>query len=56
MILDILGTLILGATSRPQMLRDEEAYLYLEAEGFENVGGWTIDAQFRRLMGSTYLL
>ncbi|MBI5396567.1 MAG: FAD-dependent oxidoreductase [Verrucomicrobia bacterium] len=30
--------------------------LYLEAERFDNVGGWTIDAQFRQLMGSTYLL
>lgn len=30
--------------------------LYLEAERFDNVGGWTIDAQFRLQMGSTYLL
>lgn len=56
MIAGILGVLILGATPLPQMLRDDEVYLYLEAERFENVGGWTIDAQFRQLMGSTYLL
>ncbi|MDH7568730.1 MAG: FAD-dependent oxidoreductase, partial [Armatimonadota bacterium] len=30
--------------------------LYLEAERFEDVGGWTVDAQFRQQMGSTYLL
>jgi hypothetical protein len=32
------------------------ATFYLEAERFDDVGGWTIDAQFRLLMGSTYLL
>ena len=32
------------------------ATIYLEAERFDDVGGWTIDAQFRLLMGSTYLL
>lgn len=33
-----------------------EVYLYLEAKRFYDIGGWTIDAQFRQLMGSTYLL
>lgn len=30
--------------------------VYLEAERFTDTGGWTIDAQFRQIMGSTYLL
>jgi hypothetical protein len=28
----------------------------IEAERFHEPGGWTIDAQFRQQMGSTYLL
>ncbi|MCX7819253.1 MAG: FAD-dependent oxidoreductase [Kiritimatiellae bacterium] len=30
--------------------------VWLEAERFQDIGGWTIDAQFRQLMGSTYLI
>ncbi|MFC1712518.1 FAD-dependent oxidoreductase [Candidatus Poribacteria bacterium] len=56
MLSSFLGLLILGVTSLSQMLEDGEVYLYLEAERFEGTGGWTIDAQFRQLMGSTYLL
>ena len=37
-------------------LKPGQVHLYLEAERFDDVGGWTIDAQFRQLMGSTYLL
>ncbi len=37
-------------------LNKEHSYLYLEAERFDDVGGWTVDAQFRQQMGSTYLL
>jgi hypothetical protein len=39
-----------------ERLKPDQVYLYLEAERFDDVGGWTIDAQFRQLMGSTYLL
>jgi len=35
---------------------DKGTCLYLEAERFDNLGGWTVDAQFRQVMGSTYLL
>lgn len=28
----------------------------IEAERFQDIGGWTIDAQFRQQMGSTYLI
>ena len=47
---------LLTAVIMGQELKKEEAYLYLEAERFDDVGGWTIDAQFRQIMGSTYLL
>ncbi|MDY0170606.1 MAG: hypothetical protein RBS80_28960 [Thermoguttaceae bacterium] len=30
--------------------------IWLEAEQFENIGGWTADAQFIDQMGSPYLL
>jgi len=32
------------------------AQLWVEAEQFENIGGWTIDSQFIDQMGSAYLL
>jgi hypothetical protein len=30
--------------------------IWIEAERFQDIGGWTIDAQFRLQMGSTYLI
>lgn len=30
--------------------------VFVEAEGFENVGGWSIDTAFTQVMGSPYLL
>ncbi len=38
------------------LLAGEPTHIYLEAERFDDVGGWTVDAQFRGVMGSTYLL
>jgi hypothetical protein len=33
-----------------------EAGILIEAEGFENYGGWVLDSQFETQMGSPYLL
>ncbi|MBM4047210.1 MAG: FAD-dependent oxidoreductase, partial [Planctomycetes bacterium] len=51
----LLGA-VLGAAMTAERPRTDEVCLYLEAERFDDVGGWTIDAQFRQQMGSTYLL
>ena len=32
------------------------AHLWIEAENFENKGGWVVDQQFMDLMGSPYLM
>ena len=45
-----------AATVAGEKPRPDGVCLYLEAERFDDVGGWTIDAQFRSVMGSTYLL
>ncbi len=57
----LLGVVLLGLFAAAAVMGDEapkaaEVYLYVEAEQFEDLGGWTIDSQFRQLMGSTYLL
>lgn len=32
------------------------SHLWIEAESFENKGGWVVDQQFMDLMGSPYLM
>ena len=44
-------TLLLSLAS----LADAQTIL-IEAEGFENLGGWVVDQQFMDQMGSPYLL
>ncbi|NUQ01759.1 MAG: FAD-dependent oxidoreductase, partial [Armatimonadetes bacterium] len=46
---------LLGGLTAP-LPAEDSATVLLEAERFDQSGGWTIDAQFRRQMGSTYLL
>ena len=46
----------LGTVVAAELPKAGEVTVYLEAERFDEVGGWTIDAQFRQIMGSTYLL
>ncbi|MBM3476829.1 MAG: FAD-dependent oxidoreductase [Armatimonadetes bacterium] len=49
--------LALGAIALAQDLpKPDASTLYLEAERFADTGGWTVDAQFRQIMGSTYLI
>ncbi|MBM3475808.1 MAG: hypothetical protein FJX75_21280, partial [Armatimonadetes bacterium] len=49
--------LALGAIAVAQDLpKPDASTLYLEAERFADTGGWTVDAQFRQIMGSTYLI
>ena len=48
--------LVLGFSLLVAIPLVKAATLYVEAERFDNVGGWTIDAQFRQQMGSTYLI
>lgn len=49
----LLGSNALAKTnSRP----DNSAFAFIEAEGFENRGGWEIDQQSMETMGSPYLL
>lgn len=36
--------------------REEERLLWIEAESFDHRGGWVIDQQFMKTMGSAYLL
>ncbi|MGQ9729883.1 MAG: FAD-dependent oxidoreductase [Candidatus Zipacnadales bacterium] len=58
-ICSLLLSLFVGGTAvtlAQHLPNTEAATLYLEAERFQDVGGWTIDAQFRLIMGSTYLL
>lgn len=47
-LLGIVAAAALSSASAQQVL--------VEAEAFENVGGWTIDTQFIQIMGSPYLL
>ncbi|MCX7826938.1 MAG: hypothetical protein N2689_15495, partial [Verrucomicrobiae bacterium] len=51
-----LTILSMGGMPLEAATAGKATHLYLEAERFDNLGGWTIDAQFRQLMGSTYLL
>src|SRR4051794_5262387 len=44
-----LATAWSAATARGQVV-------VVEAEGFENYGGWSLDTQFYHIMGSNYLL
>jgi hypothetical protein len=34
----------------------EEIYLWIEAEEFDDLGGWTLDSQFYAALGSAYLI
>ena len=34
----------------------EEGFLWIDAEDFDNYGGWTLDSQFVHRMGSSYLI
>ena len=34
----------------------QKNHLFLEAESFQNKGGWEVDQQFMDLMGSSYLM
>ena len=47
---------IMGVVLAAEVPATGESTLYLEAERFDDVGEWTIDGQFRQIMGSTYLL
>lgn len=48
--------LILALALLPTMLLSHPASLFLEAENFQNKGGWVVDQQFMDLMGSSYLM
>lgn len=53
----ILRVLLLSLLISPAAFAaDAPVTVYVEAERFDSVGGWTLDAQFRQQMGSTYLL
>ncbi|MAB71177.1 MAG: hypothetical protein CMJ54_01580 [Planctomycetaceae bacterium] len=43
-----------GSIAGPSQANDD--VLFLEAEAFEDLGGWVLDQQFMDLMGSPYLL
>ncbi len=51
-VLSVLAALVLAGPVRAA----PPAAVMIEAERFHEPGGWTIDAQFRQQMGSTYLL
>jgi len=40
----------------PGFLFSNANALFLEAENFQNKGGWVVDQQFMELMGSSYLM
>src|ERR1700712_2291426 len=48
-LLGLLGLLASAAPARAQQV-------FLEAEGFTDYGGWSLDTQFIDIMGSPYLL
>lgn len=48
----LIALLFLGATAVP--CRAET--LFVEAETFENLGGWSLDTAFTQLVGSPYVL
>jgi hypothetical protein len=50
-----LFTLLL-TSSRPARAAERPAQVLIEAEGFSNYGGWSLDTQFAQIMGSSYLL
>ncbi len=53
----LCGVLRLEGSARASAPSAEaEEIIWVEAERFQDIGGWTIDAQFRQLMGSTYLI
>ena len=54
--LGVLAACLVVAGAAGATLRPDAGTAYIEAERFDDVGGWTIDAQFRQIMGSTYLL
>jgi len=57
MLVPACSLLALGAIALADDLpKPDASTLYLEAERFTDTGGWTVDAQFRQIMDSTYLL
>lgn len=50
----LLATVLLSASGYAANYPTD--IVWTEAEQFQDIGGWTIDAQFRQLMGSTYLI
>ena len=51
----LVGVVVaVGSIAGPSRANDD--VLFLEAEAFEDLGGWVLDQQFMDLMGSPYLL
>ena len=51
----LIGVLVaVGSIVGPTRANDD--VIFLEAEAFEDLGGWVLDQQFMDLMGSPYLL
>ena len=50
---NLIGLLLLGVLSN---LSRAEDHMLIEAESFDQAGGWVLDTQFIELMGSPYLL
>ena len=56
MLATLIGVLLLAllaavAGAAGDTVKPGEEYLYLDAEQFDDIGGWTIDSQFRQQMG-----
>ena len=50
---NLIGLLLLGVLSN---LSRAEDHMLIEAESFDQAGGWVLDTQFIEIMGSPYLL
>ena len=51
-----LITTVLAAFIIPSANAGNLTSLFIEAESFQNKGGWVVDQQFTDLMGSPYLI